>query len=62
VEVADKAAKDFEAVMKGVPRAEIGRVTKTPRLVIEGLNRETIVDASLEGLLTSWKRTLSQGV
>jgi len=62
VEVSDKAAEDFEAVMKDVPHAKIGRVTKTPRLVIEGLNGETVVDASVEGLLASWKRTLSQGV
>jgi phosphoribosylformylglycinamidine synthase len=62
VEVADKAVKDFGAVMKGVSHAEIGRVTKTPRFVVEGLVGKTVIDAILEGLFASWKRTLSQGV
>jgi phosphoribosylformylglycinamidine synthase len=62
VEVSPKAKEEFEALMKGRVCAEIGTVTKTPRLRIYGLNGKIIVDASLEDLLSSWKRTFSSGV
>jgi len=62
VEVSQKAKNEFEALLRGVAFAEIGRVTKTPRLCVYGLNDEIIADASLKDLLTSWKRTLSGGV
>jgi phosphoribosylformylglycinamidine synthase len=62
VEVSQKAKEEFEALLKGVAFAEIGRVTKTPRFCIYGLNNEVVVDASLNDLLASWKRTLSGGV
>ncbi|MEM3623350.1 MAG: phosphoribosylformylglycinamidine synthase subunit PurL [Candidatus Bathyarchaeia archaeon] len=62
VEVSQKAKEEFEALFKGVAYAEIGKVTKTPRLCVYGLNDEVVVDASLNDLLTSWKRTLSSGV
>ncbi|MDH5746402.1 MAG: phosphoribosylformylglycinamidine synthase subunit PurL [Candidatus Bathyarchaeota archaeon] len=62
VEVLEKAREDFEALMKGNVYAEVGRVTKTPRLCIYGLEGDVVVDASLSDLLASWKRTLSSGV
>ena len=62
IEVSEKAKEDFEALMKGKVYAEIGRVTKTPRLCIYGLEGEVFVDASLSDSLASWKRTLSSGV
>jgi phosphoribosylformylglycinamidine synthase II len=62
LEVSHGAKEDFEALMKGRAYAEVGRVTKTPRLCIYGLNREVVVDASLSDLLTSWKSTLGSGV
>jgi len=62
VEVSQKAKKEFETLMKGRVYAEIGRVTKTPRLCVYGLTGESVVDASLTDLLASWKRTLSVGV
>ncbi len=62
VEVSEKAKEDFEALMKGKAYAEIGKVTKNPRLCIKGLNGEIVVDAPLVDLLGSWKRTLSSGV
>jgi phosphoribosylformylglycinamidine synthase len=62
VEVSQKAKEEFEALLKGVAFAEIGKVTKIPRLCIYGLKDEVVVDASLNDLLASWKRTLSGGV
>ncbi len=62
VEVSEEARENFKDLMKGNVYAEIGRVTKTSRLCIYGLNGEVAVDASIDNLLTSWKRTLSNGV
>jgi len=62
VEVSVKAKEDFEALMKGKIYAEIGKVTKTPRLCIYGLDGEVVVDASVGDLLAAWKRTLISGV
>jgi len=62
VEVSPKVKEEFEALMKGRVCAEIGTVTKTPRLRIYGLNGKIIIDVSLEDLLSSWKRTFSNGV
>jgi len=62
VEVSQKAKRDFEKLMYGKVFAEIGKVTKTPRLCIYGLDGNIVVDASLKDLLTSWKNPLSSGV
>jgi len=62
VEVSEKARQDFEALMNGKVCAEIGRVTKTRRLCVHGLNGEVVVEASVSDLLASWKRPLSRGV
>jgi len=62
VEVSAKARDEFERLMKGKAYAEIGRVTKSPRLYISGLGGRVVVDASVRDLLASWKRTLSSGV
>lgn len=61
VEVSEKAKQDFEALMNGKVCAEIGRVTKTRRLCIHGLNVEVVVEASVHDLLASWKQPLSRG-
>jgi len=58
VEVAEKDRENFETLMKG-KCAEIGKVTKTPRLTIRGLKGALAVDASIADLRASWKRTLS---
>jgi phosphoribosylformylglycinamidine synthase len=62
VEVSPKAREKFEGLMKGVVCAEVGKVTKSPRLCAKGLAGGVVVDASLDDLLKSWKRTLSSGV
>jgi hypothetical protein len=61
VEVSQKTKQEFEALMKGRAYAEIGMVTRTPKLRIHGLSGKIIVDASVEDLLASWKRMLSSG-
>jgi hypothetical protein len=39
--------------------AQIGKVTAQQRLLIKGLNGKVAVDAPLEKLRKSWKKTLS---
>jgi len=62
IEVQEKTKNDFTAIMKGKVCAEIGRVTKNPRLAVHGLDGTVVVDASLTALRRSWKETLSSGV
>ncbi|MCW4043973.1 MAG: phosphoribosylformylglycinamidine synthase subunit PurL [Candidatus Bathyarchaeota archaeon] len=59
LEVAEKDRESFEAIMKGKACTEIGKVTRTPRLVIRGFKGDVTVDASVADLRASWKRTLS---
>jgi phosphoribosylformylglycinamidine (FGAM) synthase-like enzyme len=62
IEIPEKAKNDFEAVMKGKVCAEIGKVTKNPKLTVHGLDGTVVVDAQLTALRQSWKETLSSGV
>ena len=59
LEVSEKDRQEFEALMKGKACAKIGKVTKDEKLLIQGLNRKIVVDASLAELRRSWKKTLS---
>jgi phosphoribosylformylglycinamidine synthase len=61
IEVSREAKAEFETIMKGKSYAEIGVVTKSPSFCIYGLDGRTAVDASLSGLLASWKQTFSSG-
>ncbi len=62
VEVPEKTRSNFETVMKGRICAEIGRVVKTPKLVVHGLDGTVTVEVSLGDLRRNWKATLSSGV
>jgi phosphoribosylformylglycinamidine synthase II len=62
IEVAEADQEDFEYLMKGKNCSLIGKVTKEQKLVIHGLNDKVVVDASLETLRRSWKKTLNPEV
>ncbi|MGQ9538708.1 MAG: phosphoribosylformylglycinamidine synthase subunit PurL [Candidatus Bathycorpusculaceae bacterium] len=62
VEVPENCERNFEAVMRGAVYAKIGKVTKTSRLCIYGLNGDVVVEAAINELLTCWKHHLSVGV
>jgi phosphoribosylformylglycinamidine synthase II len=62
IEVAEADKADFEDLMKGKGCALIGKVTKEATLRIHGLNGKIAVEASLEKLRHSWKKTLSPEV
>ena len=59
IEVSEADREDFEDLMKGKSCALIGKVTKEAKLRINGLNDKIAVDASLDELRHSWKKTLS---
>ena len=59
IEVAEADEEDFEALMKGKNCVLIGKVTKEQKLLIQGLNGKIAVDASLDKLRQSWKKTLT---
>ncbi len=59
IEIEERDRQDFEQLMKGKVCVKIGKVTKEEQLKIIGLNKKTVVDASLAQLRHSWKKTLS---
>jgi len=59
MEVPAKTRDEFEISMKSNVCAEVGKVTKSPRLCVRGLGRKIVLDTSLADLLRNWKRTLS---
>ena len=59
IEVALRDKEDFEELMKGKNCSQIGTVTKEPKLSITGLNGQVVVDAPLDKLRQSWKKTLN---
>jgi phosphoribosylformylglycinamidine synthase len=58
VEVSEADKAEFERLM-GKACAQIGKVTAQQNLLIRGLNGKVAVDAPLEKLRKSWKKTLS---
>ena len=58
LEVPQQDRRDFEKLMKSKGCAQIGRVTRDERLVINGLSGKIVVDSPLEKLRCSWKKTL----
>jgi phosphoribosylformylglycinamidine synthase II len=59
IEVEERDKQNFETIMKGKTCKKIGKVTKAERLVIQGLNKKVVIDATISELRRSWKRTLS---
>ncbi|MCS7114633.1 MAG: phosphoribosylformylglycinamidine synthase subunit PurL [Nitrososphaerota archaeon] len=55
VEVPVECEEDFEAVMRNTVYAKIGRVVKTPRLCVYGVDGDVVVDESINELLMCWK-------
>jgi phosphoribosylformylglycinamidine synthase len=58
VEVAQENKDEFEAVMRGISCAAIGRVTDTEALEIYGLNSKRIVNTAIADLKEAWQRPL----
>jgi phosphoribosylformylglycinamidine synthase len=59
IEVSEQDRGLFEELMWGKGCIRIGKVTKEQKLIFKGLNGKTVIDAPLETLRRSWKRTLS---
>jgi phosphoribosylformylglycinamidine synthase II len=59
IEVAEADKEEFEKLMWGKGCIQIGVVTKEPRLRITGLNGKVAIDAPLDRLRQSWKKTLN---
>ena len=59
LEVTENDRRVFEALMKGKGCALIGKVTKEEKLLIYGLSKKIVVNASLAELRRAWKKTLS---
>jgi len=56
VEVRPSERKKFEAIMKGLPCAAIGSVTRGKRMVVSGIAGKEVINTSIHALKTKWKR------
>jgi phosphoribosylformylglycinamidine (FGAM) synthase-like enzyme len=59
IEVAETDRAEFEKLMKGKNCVLVGKVTKEPLLKIKGLNGKVAVEAPLDKLRHSWKKTFN---
>jgi phosphoribosylformylglycinamidine synthase len=62
LEVAEKDRVEFENIMRGKVCAEIGKVSKSPRLMVQGLKGTNVLDPTIADLHACWKMTLSSEV
>ncbi len=62
LEVAEKDRVEFENIMRGKVCAEIGKVSKNPRLMVQGLKGINVLDPTIADLHAYWKMTLSSEV
>jgi phosphoribosylformylglycinamidine synthase len=60
-EVREKHAAAFEAALKGVPHARVGRVTQLERLVVNGLRNAPLLDEHIDGLREAFVAPLRNG-
>jgi phosphoribosylformylglycinamidine synthase len=58
VEVKEECREDFEAMMKDTACSVVGKVNRSDRLIVRGLDGKLVVNASLGSLLAAWKKTL----
>jgi phosphoribosylformylglycinamidine synthase len=58
ISVSPENRAEFEAAMAGFPLARVGEVTEEPRLRIEGLRGEVVVDADIWELKKRWQEPL----
>jgi phosphoribosylformylglycinamidine synthase len=59
VEVPRARAARFEKLLKGLPCARIGEVTRKPQLVVRGPSGKTVIKADCEALRKAWKKPLA---
>jgi phosphoribosylformylglycinamidine synthase II len=59
IEVAEVDRAEFEKLMKGKNCVLVGKVTKEPQLKIKGLKGKVAIDASIDKLRHSWKKTFN---
>lgn len=59
VTVAPGLRRDFEALFKGLPCAEVGQVTAEPHLIIRGVGGKVLVEEPVLALRESWVRPLA---
>lgn len=60
LEISEETKNDFEVMMNGKIYAQIGKVTKNQRVIINGINGRTVVNLSLDDISKSWKQTLKR--
>jgi phosphoribosylformylglycinamidine synthase len=60
IEVHPQDVRVFEAIFKDVPHARVGQVCSTPKLRINGLDQQTIIETSIANLEKAWRSHTEQ--
>ena len=55
VEVPEEKKQQFESKMRGVFFNQVGRITSTPKLRVEGLSGKIVIDVAMDDLIRAWK-------
>ncbi|RLF13724.1 MAG: phosphoribosylformylglycinamidine synthase, partial [Thermoprotei archaeon] len=58
VEVKADREEVFKSLMREVPHARVGWVSKEPRLIVRGVKGNVVVDLPVDSLERAWKRRL----
>ncbi|MHC1600816.1 MAG: phosphoribosylformylglycinamidine synthase subunit PurL [Candidatus Nezhaarchaeales archaeon] len=59
VEVKADREREFQEIMRGVPHARIGQVTKNPSLVVWGPDGKVLIDVDVNMLWKTWREALT---
>jgi phosphoribosylformylglycinamidine synthase II len=59
IEITEQDRDEFEKLMHGKNCVQIGKVIQEPKLSVKGLDGKIVVDAPLDKLRQSWKKTLN---